>query len=846
MRRANSNWQYHAFRRVAGTPSAFATFRHAASVFAPANLMSMVTEIKKGVVNGVPFHLRVEAETLLDVHLLEAPNTSKRYHLVVNTAPAGAGKSTLLAQNMLRAAEKHGCVVFGLDFNGGQQIQVDRGQSAPVSPKNALGARILASACPELEWDADVYTKLRKDFAGFETMPLRGIIDLAKKKVHCEHLPAFLAVDELLKMDALGSEKAKEGLSDICAAMDRTLVLPDRSKHVYACVSVYDIVDVSTLTTKESKRPLLHQPLPPLLPVLFAGDKKSAVKELELRVPCVFSVINESRREEVRPKEFQAAFLVLQLLRETWGHPRRVEKLFDVLKEKTLQDVAQIIDEEKKENITLTVHRRERIRPTLEERALARMNNELRVKDFCTSVTESEAGAQIRGLFEPVPLRSTGGLAADLREATLKHYQLVPSNVDPIDSSLHVGYLPMVVADTMAEKATTVESEAFRHIAAACEAAAMEFDAGTSDNKGKSFENIMHRALPLCFFHNLDRLGELFSKGGTNVTDNKKIKFTASGIEWLPEGSVDVFPVISHRVYSKEPKHNKAKAAPKFVKHDPKSLCRHSNKKHYAPELLVHDPKSKAKGLLRHDKLLERIMAVGSGEGEHARKILAFKPSHKYNLCCDHCIVVPHRSGGRTVFLLQEKDWFQDTLSYRDAEGKTVEKHVLAEFRWAKQHFSQRTAFPERYETGFARPPGDVPNPFRDEWEKCEREGKGKTHVIFTLVTANPVMFPPVDTERGELRKRLLQQLRTTDERCKEMMELLGDEACIDLKHMERWCPTVAFDAFSSLKVRSAMRDFQAESDAGNTPRESPNRDSKRLPPTALGASGSQTQQGRA
>jgi len=132
------------------------------------------------------------------------------------------------------------------------------------------------------------------------------------------------------------------------------------------------------------------------------------------------------------------------------------------------------------------------------------------------------------------------------------------------------------------------------------------------------------------------------------------------------------------------------------------------------------------------------------------------------------------------VFLLQEKD----------VDAAANEKYLFADFRLRKQHFSQ----PEGHETT------RVSNPFSATWAAWVNKNANTraTRVIHTLVTADPMQFP-------QSVKNLA--CTATTKKGSETVGLLQDEACIDLRHMGRWCPTVAFDALSALKVRAAMRD---------------------------------------
>eukprot|EP00759_Apiculatamorpha_spiralis_P008445 PhF_6_TR15448/c1_g1_i2/m.23990 len=409
----------------------------------------MATAPEDRLIQGVPFKERPLND--FKSNLASPQKTGSRYDLCYNTGPAGSGKTTQLAQCMKVAAEMN-FIVFGIDFNAGQTIQLEENDFL-----SAVKARILANAL-RMEWPEryngikahieEINKILTKAGRGpvkknFEGRGLEDVIRDAKKiasvtgKPDAMEMPTCLVVDELLlcrqftKGDKASERKyLQRCLSLLCAVMDKSLKQPDKRNHLHLVVSVYNLVSLRAMQTK-SLRNLVHLPLPPILPTTFA---KESISKLPV---FVRAVLNETERKAIPKESRKLAAIMVLLLRSTCGHPRRIEALFRSIKSFIDENCSNLsADNNKQVNVQhLTHDQMLEMKTTCEKE----MDEELDLKDICGNASKDVLSCKklLRGLFEI-------GKPSDIMvQATTEHYQIVPCRPDA------VGYVPMPVVESL-------------------------------------------------------------------------------------------------------------------------------------------------------------------------------------------------------------------------------------------------------------------------------------------------------------------------------------------------------------------------------------------------------------
>eukprot|EP00759_Apiculatamorpha_spiralis_P058600 PhF_6_TR9238/c0_g2_i3/m.14599 len=115
--------------------------------------------------------------------------------------------------------------------------------------------------------------------------------------------------------------------------MDSTLGLPNKQDHIHVLVSLNNIVALKTMERKK-KRPLIHLPLPPILPMNFPPESISSLP------PCVQSVLDDTQRKVIPDGLHAPAAMIVSLLWSSYGHPRRLQALFRKLRNRTLEGVS--------------------------------------------------------------------------------------------------------------------------------------------------------------------------------------------------------------------------------------------------------------------------------------------------------------------------------------------------------------------------------------------------------------------------------------------------------------------------------------------------------------------------
>ena len=168
-------------------------------------------------------------------------------------------------------------------------------------------------------------------------------------------------------------------------------------------------------------------------------------------------------------------------------------------------------------------------------------------------------------------------------------------------------------------------------------------------------------------------------------------------------------------------------------------------------------------------------------------------PSDAMNGGYDFLFALPKRNGkGRVVVAIQVKDWFDDIIcTHKKGVGRM--QHVVREARWGRQYFTQDQVFRERDCVGAC----PSQNAFRKQLLAGMARAEGTADVILVLVTPNRVgagagvdCRVPRSTEAAEVMTAA---------------GVLPDEGRLSLEGMKVWCPTVAYAALGSLKLRSAL-----------------------------------------
>eukprot|EP00759_Apiculatamorpha_spiralis_P000257 PhF_6_TR10051/c2_g3_i8/m.15503 len=201
-----------------------------------------------------------------------------------------------------------------------------------------------------------------------------------------------------------------ECLHDICGVMDDAIRLT--SKHVRVVASVYNIVSLKKLES-DTIRPLIHMPLPPILPTNFSPESIHSLP------PCVQYVLDENKRKTLRDGLRGTAAGVVLLLWSSCGHPRRINALFRTLRNRTLEGVkAQDLFDDCERAMTV----------------------EFNVKLICSKVSKESIPNLLTGLFTLMQdLESQAYM--DAIEATTDHYQIVPLGQGR--------YLPLLAEDIL-------------------------------------------------------------------------------------------------------------------------------------------------------------------------------------------------------------------------------------------------------------------------------------------------------------------------------------------------------------------------------------------------------------
>ncbi len=189
--------------------------------------------------------------------------------------------------------------------------------------------------------------------------------------------------------------------------------------------------------------------------------------------------------------------------------------------------------------------------------------------------------------------------------------------------------------------------------------------------------------------------------------------------------------------------------------------------------------------------VVDHILTVGSPDKKH---MLAFQPKNSYRY--DSVIVMPREDGGRVIFLIQ----------CTNLKSSVAKSNISAEARWERQQgLLSSTAHHEARGTPSFRV---VNNPFK---ELLATEGTrrfasdplspyARTDYVFVLASVESVL-----DDHGSLELRHASYLANPN---KTGAGTLPDEAFVDLKWMEAWCPTVAYALQATSQLWSAIHDL--------------------------------------
>ena len=721
-------------------------------------------EAKDQLIEGVPYVVRKQGAKAFAEHVKNPQHNSDRYSVPCNTSPRGSGKTVLQRQNMLQVARDSGFLAVEIEFNGIQP----RG----AFEKNAYFDRLVANRilCYLPKYCSMKWSKclkaIAKDFGLKDESPMyvTRAVKVLKKALNHEG-PVLLAVGEMAGPPGC----VKYNLRGLCKIMDASLRRGnDTNDRILLAVSVYDLVELGQLVTGSSRQ-LVHQELPPILPVLLDSSVENLPDWLKL-------FFNEERRAAVGAKQPIPYATVAMLLAESGGHPRRVQALI-----RTVNDLsAEVRKNQKKRSADEVLASVLQVVEHGGDTCLEEMNQSLDLRNMGERLSQSKPkgcgtydmdkinSVLLKYLFTTLYLDDpdTFAHAKILRSATTAHYQLVPHG------ARHIGYLPLPALQSFCVKVPSSCSKysAYRvHAKGIADAnlstSDKKFDKKTKKEKrkerSKNFKMSMFHALCGAVLAR-----ERLTKNMFRLSPNNLPETHCTEIEWAKD--VELFPSAVEN----------------------------------GATLRVCD-----------DKTLHRICEVGAfnGEMKKSSKGLAFVPTDKWNTCCDFVLVLPTAGGeraGRVVLAVQCKHWAKEVMF---EEGP----HALAYFRYGRHCFEADDVFLQKKKEGAAKRYArlwrlsvsrttcifhSTPNSFRKQFCKIvEQENKDSdTRVVFVLATVNNVTLAGV-------KARVFKGVNLPDEKKYKSTALLGDEGLMDLQHMCGWCPTVGYGALLAEKLEQVF-----------------------------------------
>eukprot|EP00759_Apiculatamorpha_spiralis_P000246 PhF_6_TR10051/c2_g3_i13/m.15509 len=580
-----------------------------------------------------------------------------------------------------------------------------------------------------------------------------------------------------------------ECLHDICGVMDDAIRLT--SKHVRVVASVYNIVSLKKLES-DTIRPLIHMPLPPILPTNFSPESIHSLP------PCVQYVLDENKRKTLRDGLRGTAAGVVLLLWSSCGHPRRINALFRTLRNRTLEGVkAQDLFDDCERAMTV----------------------EFNVKLICSKVSKESIPNLLTGLFTLMQdLESQAYM--DAIEATTDHYQIVPLGQGR--------YLPLLAEDILDGLDSDEECQNKNDkIIEVDQKSPVDLDAETVGHskdmrEGKNQDLIgVVGYLPFPAVRNLLRLYSspltpkalppwIRSAIQEIVVAEEVMKTLLSNMRNSPD-SKNREEVEKWPAQQKEERDQRSKQFERIMcatfaltfglngmNPDEHPLLRQFLSKNIyiqcsAMEKL-HNIKNFPCSSIPED-LWDRIFKVGRiTENDSVDELgVYFQPEDKYNVGWDSIYVLPLTGGGRVIIFEQDEEWFHDVSS---CESGPI--HVVSEFRWGRQHILEKTVSQRhQYST--------LNNPFYDAFSNLKDKAEGPTEVVFMLVTPNAISWDEQDQM-----EEFLQKMNTTEKEAEcRQAEPMDDELYVSVKgDMEHWCPTVAYASTTAFSLRGLIHDL--------------------------------------
>ena len=602
---------------------------------------------KDRLIKGVPYVVRRQGAAALAEYVNNPQDTGDRYSLPCNTGPKGSGKTVLQRQNMLQVARDFGFLAVEIEFNDIQPLD-EFEKKANFARRVANRILCYLPKYCALEW-SECLEAIARDFEWEDESTMSDVeeaVEVLKDALNHDG-PVLLAVDELVRVPSGTNFE----LTDLCGIMDSSLGWGNTKDMILPVVSMYDFVDLGKLLTGSS-RLLVHQKLPPILPVLLDSSVEKCLPTGSDWLPASSKVLfNTKLRASLGEEAFGS---VAKLLTESGGHPRRVEALIaegnvtseevrENKKNRSADEVSELQTVMSGENTCL-----EAMDKMLDLRAMGRGLSGFVLKgdDKDTIIL-----VLLKYLFRTVDMDNQD--AKILRSATTKHYQLVPHDAG------HVGYLALPALQSFCVE---VSSSCSKYAAYRVYSLSKEYESFLVHAKGVADANLSttidaKQRSKMSMFHAL--CGAVLAEGCLTEdmfrhSPENLPETCCTEIEWAKD--VELFPSAVEN----------------------------------GATLRVCD-----------DKTLHRICEVGAfnEEGRKQLKGLAFVPTDKWNTCCDFVLVLPTADwerAGRVVFAVQCKHWTKDVAGKKGL-------HDLAHFRYGRHCFEADEVFLQKNKEGAAK-----------------------------------------------------------------------------------------------------------------------------------------------
>ena len=799
---------------------------------------------KNQLIKGVPYVVRKQGANALAAQIEKPKDTSGRYSLLCNTGPKGSGKTVLQRQNMLQVARDFGFLAVEIEFNGIQSV----GTEGKAKFTRRVANRILCYL-PKywgMDWP-ECLEAIAKDFEGKDKSPLSSITRAVEelKKALNHKGPVLLAVDELAMAPRSGKRDKKGNLSELCLIMQLCGIMDDSldlsaNNRIFLAVSVYDLVDLGALATRSS-RTLLHQELPPILPVML----DSAVLT---RLPVWLQVFfNKKKREKMKLKLASDMGGAAKLLAESGGHPRRIEALIE-----EMHSICSIVENKANNKADAQKKKDEAAKKRKDEVAMkqkaeddkkrkaAAIKAKIAMQTMCEADKEKMKEAAKKQKQKDAEERKAedakekAEAAKKRKDEAVRKSQVLSSQLRSVDFQVKACLkvmdaklglratgviLSSLVKDNKLGGRYKVALVLLKYLfvsvnmdhpdARILRKATMEHYQLVPHDKG----HVGYLPLPALqeFCKKLPQSNKnvnSFLKHAKGVAD-ANLSVTSDTKTKTKERSkhfeMGMFHALCGAVLAEEG------VTEEMFRHSPDNLPETRCAEIECAEDVKLFPNAVENGkTLRvcDDETLDRISKVGAFNARKKKKKsfkgLAFVPTDEGNTCCDFVLVLPTADperAGRVVFAVQCKHWAEDVA----ASGNGLD--ALAHFRYGRHCFEAEKVFLNKNKKGadkrYAHPWGisvshtarilyRIKNGFRKKFCDMVNENKD-TRVVFVLATVNEM--PRV------WKKSVFEGVNLPDEKYNDI-ELQEDEGLMDLQHMCGWCPTVGYGALLAEKLR--------------------------------------------